>query len=55
VFVDNELVGTTPLLIREVTAGAHAVRLDLPGYRPWATSVQVAGGARARVAASLER
>jgi len=31
------------------------VRLELAGFRPWATSVSVGGEARTRVAASLEQ
>ncbi|MGH9349256.1 MAG: PEGA domain-containing protein, partial [Vicinamibacterales bacterium] len=55
VFLDGRLVGTTPLRLADVRAGEHAVRIDLSGYRPWVTSVNVAAGSRQRVAASLER
>jgi serine/threonine-protein kinase len=53
VFVDGRLVGTTPLLVPEVTSGSHAVRIDLGGYERWVTAVTVAPGVRQRVAASL--
>jgi hypothetical protein len=55
VFVDGELVGSTPLVLRDVAPGEHAVRLDLPGFRPWVSRVDVAGGTTARVAGSLDR
>jgi hypothetical protein len=55
VWMDGALVGTTPLLVSGVGAGAHAVRIELQGYRSWSTSVQVNRGERTRVAASLER
>jgi hypothetical protein len=55
VLVDGRAVGRTPLQIPSVRAGFHDVRIELPGFRRWATSVQVAGGDRARVAASLEQ
>ena len=55
VFLDERRVGTTPLLLGEVPAGTHALRIALPQHRRWATSVTVTAGARARVAASLER
>jgi hypothetical protein len=55
VFVDGRLVGRTPLSLPDVQPGAHAVRIDLPGYQRWVTSVNVAPGTRQRVAASLER
>lgn len=55
VIVDGQLIGQTPLLLPGVTAGAHDVRLELEGFRPWATSVEIRPGVRARVAASLEQ
>jgi hypothetical protein len=55
VWIDGRLVGTTPLQLSSVETGSHALRLELPGYRPWTTSVSVSRGARARVAASLEQ
>ena len=55
VFLDGRLVGQTPVTLTEVTPGAHAVRIDLIGYQRWVTTVKVAAGERARVAASLER
>ena len=54
VFVDNQAVGVTPLVLSGVRAGSHAVRLEMDGYRSWSTSVNVGAGASARVAASLE-
>jgi hypothetical protein len=53
VFVDGRIVGTTPLLVPEVTSGSHAVRIDLSGYERWVTAVTVVPGTRQRVAASL--
>ena len=55
VFVDGRLVGTTPLLLDAVVAGAHAVRLELEGFSPWTATAQVTGGERARVSGSLSR
>ena len=55
VWVDGTLVGATPLVLPAVAAGSHSVRIELPGYQPWVTSVAVGGGERTRVAASLER
>ena len=34
--------------------GAHQVRLELPGHRPWATTTTIVAGQSVRVAASLE-
>ena len=55
VLLDGRSIGRTPLSLADVPNGAHDIRLDLPGFRPWATSVQVSAGQRTRVAASLEQ
>jgi serine/threonine protein kinase len=55
VFVDGRNVGRTPLTLPDVSAGDHAVRLELSGHRPWSTSVKVEGGAPQRVGGSLEK
>lgn len=54
VFVDEERVGVTPLLVPDVAAGSHQVRIEGNGYLPWTTIVTVRAAQRARVAASLE-
>jgi hypothetical protein len=55
VFIDGKLSGTTPLVLPQVGAGEHAVRLEHDGYRRWTSSVRVASGERNRVTASLEK
>ena len=55
VFVDGNLVGTTPLLLDAVNAGDHGVRLELDGFNPWSTSTRIVGGERNRVSGSLEQ
>jgi hypothetical protein len=55
VFVDGAPVGMTPVQVPGIGAGAHAIRIELTGYRPWSTSVNVTNGQRTRVAASLEQ
>lgn len=54
VFVDDTLIGTTPLLLSNVAAGSRRVRIELSGYKSWTTSVQIEPGARLRVSARLE-
>ncbi len=54
VFVDDGLIGTTPLLLSDVAVGARQMRIELTGYKPWTTSVLIKPGARSRVAANLE-
>lgn len=55
VLVDGRVFGTTPLVISELRAGSHVVRLEQQGYNAWSSSVQVVAGERGRVTASLER
>jgi hypothetical protein len=54
VFLNGTEVGRTPLLLPDVRAGSHVVRLELDGHRTWTASVRVVAGERRRVAASLE-
>jgi hypothetical protein len=55
VFLDGKAVGTTPLMIPDVPAGTHVVRLELADHQRWTASVRVVAGERNRVAASLEQ
>ncbi len=55
VFVDGKLVGTSPMLLAQLGAGEHVVRLEHEGYRTWSSSVRVVAGERNRITASLER
>ena len=54
VFVDDSLIGTTPLLLSNIEAGSKRLRIELSGYKTWATSVQIEPSARSRVTARLE-
>jgi len=54
VLIDGHVVGTTPLQVSDLEPGAHQVRLELPGHRPWSTSTTIVAGQSVRVAASLE-
>ena len=55
VYIDGQLVGTTPMSLPAVVAGPHAIRLEHDGYRRWAAPVRVVAGEPNRVTASLER
>jgi serine/threonine protein kinase len=52
-YLNGNLVGTTPVVVADVSAGSHVVRIEMGGYRRWTTSVRVVAGQRTRVAASL--
>jgi serine/threonine-protein kinase len=55
VFIDGKLTGTTPLVLPQIGAGEHAVRLEHDGYQRWSSSVRIMSGERNRVTASLEK
>jgi hypothetical protein len=55
VFLDGKLLGTTPLTVPNVAAGAHAIRLERDGYSRWTASIRIVAGERNRVTASMER
>jgi hypothetical protein len=55
VFVNNRLIGSTPLAIPDLPAGPATVRIEMDGYTPWITTVRVNAGESTRVAASLDR
>ncbi len=55
VTLDGNPAGKTPLTLPTVTAGSHAIKLDLAGYNVWSTAIQVSAGQQGRVTASLER
>jgi hypothetical protein len=55
VFIDGRLVGTTPLVVPEVTTGEHALQLDRDGYQRWSSAIRIITSERNRVTASLDR
>jgi serine/threonine protein kinase len=55
ILVDGRAVGSTPMTLRALAPGLHAIRLELAGYRAWSSDVRVTAGRQRRIAASLER
>ena len=55
VFLDGERVGRTPVLLSDVGAGLHEIRIQRDGYRVWSTTTRVVASERTRVGASLDR
>ena len=55
VFLDGERVGRTPVLLPDVAAGLHEIRIQRDGYRVWSTTTRVVTSERTRVGASLDR
>ncbi len=54
VYVNDRLVGSTPMVVAEVPAGPAAVRLERDGYQTWATTVEVRPGEQVHLGASLD-
>ena len=54
VFLDNKLIGTTPLFMSQLSSGSHEVRLELPGFKTYSSSIQVEPNTRFRLAVQLE-
>jgi hypothetical protein len=54
VYVDGARVGTSPLKLESFKPGRHDIRLELPGHRPWTTTITAVAGRPTRVTASLE-
>jgi serine/threonine-protein kinase len=54
VLLDGRRVGTTPIARLPVPAGSHEVRLERPGFRPWATTVEARPAQVVAVEARLE-
>jgi hypothetical protein len=55
VFVNDHLMGVTPLAVPNVPGGPATVRIEMEGYQPWVTTVDVGAADPTRVNASLER
>jgi len=47
------MIGSAPAKLAGLRAGSYHVRVELDGYQTWTTTVHVAAGQDARVAAPL--
>ena len=54
-FVNQESVGSTPVLLKNVRAGSYVVRLEHEGYQRWSTAATVSAVRQERVRVKLER
>ena len=54
VFLDDKLIGVTPLFTSQPSSGSHEVRLELPGFKTYSSSIQVEPNNRFRLAVQLE-
>jgi hypothetical protein len=55
VYVDGLDVGHTPINLTTVMPGNHQIRLELPDYRAWSSSVRIEAGSGEKILAIFER
>jgi hypothetical protein len=55
VFVNNQLAGSTPLVMRSQPVGSRAVRVRLDGYSAWSRGVRVVANTSTTISAQLTR
>jgi hypothetical protein len=55
VTLDGRALGLTPLRVPELTAGDHRVLVELAGYRPVTSMVNIVGGELTRLTLTLEQ
>jgi len=54
VHIDRERVGETPLVLRRVRAGSHAIWIEHEGYQRWTAGVNVLADERTQVTVTLQ-
>jgi hypothetical protein len=54
VFIDDRLIGTTPLMVPNIERGKHSIRLQLNAHREWRSTVDVLPDVQNRITAGLE-
>jgi hypothetical protein len=55
VYLDDQLITTTPFQLSDIALGPHTLRIEMPGYRPWSESITVEVGSRIAISAALEQ
>jgi hypothetical protein len=55
VSVDGRVVGSTPVLLKDVPAGSCVVRVESSGYELWSAAARVVANKETRVTATLQR
>ena len=55
VYLDEQLVSTTPFQLSDIAPGRHNIRVDMQGYRSWSMPVTIEQGVLTKISAVLER
>ena len=53
VFIDRQAAGVTPLVVRDLRAGSHAIRVDADGHISWSSAIRVIADRQTRVHTTL--
>jgi hypothetical protein len=53
VFIDRQEAGATPLVVSDLSAGSHAVRVEADDHLPWSSAIRVIADQRTRVHTTL--
>jgi serine acetyltransferase len=53
--VDGRVVGATPIVLKDVPAGSHVVRVESNSYQLWSAAARVVADQQTRVIATLQR
>ena len=53
VFMNNQQVGHTPVVLSSLQPGSRAIRVQLNGYAPWSRAIRVVANQQATVSAQL--
>lgn len=55
VYIENQLIGNTPISNLRFQAGSHNVTMKLAGYKPWVNQIMVFAGGQQTIKATLEK
>lgn len=55
VWVDGELAGATPLVLKNIPVGSRVVRIESNGYERWSSAARVVANQQTSIIASLQR
>jgi hypothetical protein len=53
VVIDGKAAGVTPLVVADLTAGSHAVRVEADGQIPWSSAIRVVADQQTNVNTTL--
>jgi PEGA domain len=54
VVIDGKAAGVTPLIVANLTAGSHAVRIEAEGHTPWSSAIRVIADRQTNVNTTLD-